>query len=145
MAFPASDATFHELKTRLPDPVSYFLGRIWAHWYLPQSPSYSATHRRGSFLVEGEDPLWSFASTLFPYGSFAKGGWRTAGEPTPSLLRENESGRLACCFLRDGSSLQDGLRPHSGRGPSRRRSVSHLGGVSSLAAAGSAVPSGLTF
>ena len=74
-AFPEHGATFHELKDRLADPVTYFLGADLGTLVPPASPELLRYPASREFLTSPEDALWNFISdSFFPRGSFAKGG-----------------------------------------------------------------------
>ena len=72
---PAHGATFHDLKSQLPDPVTFFLGTTLEALVPPTSSELLRYPPSRDFLTSSEDPLWPFVSDGFsPQGSFAKGG-----------------------------------------------------------------------
>jgi choline dehydrogenase-like flavoprotein len=74
-AIPDAGVTFHELKDRLPDPVTYFLGEDFGALVPPTAPELLRYPPSRHFLASKEDPLWSFLSDTFvPHISYAKGG-----------------------------------------------------------------------
>ncbi len=74
-AFTEPGATFHDLKSRLADPVTHFLGPELEALVPPTAPELLRYPPSRQYLASSEDPLWSFTTDgFFPYGSFAKGG-----------------------------------------------------------------------
>lgn len=73
--FPAPGATFEQLKTDLPDPVSFLLGRDLSALIPPAAPELLRYPPVRRFLSEAGDPAAGFVADGFlPFGSFAKGG-----------------------------------------------------------------------
>ncbi len=74
--FPDEGVSFHDLKSRLPDPTAYFLGPDLGGLVPPTSSELIRYPPSRQFLTSPEDPLWSFTSDGFSaHGSFAKGGF----------------------------------------------------------------------
>jgi len=74
-AFPEPVATFHDLKSRLLDPVAYFLGSDLRALVPPAAPELMRYPPSRQFLVSERHALWGFTSETFvSYGSFARGG-----------------------------------------------------------------------
>jgi choline dehydrogenase-like flavoprotein len=72
---PEQGATFHELKERLADPITYFLGQDLGALVPPIAPELLRYPPSRRFLASKADPLWSFLSDSFaPYVSYARGG-----------------------------------------------------------------------
>jgi choline dehydrogenase-like flavoprotein len=67
--------SFHDLKTRLADPVTHLLGADLRALIPPAAPELLRYPPSRQFLASSDDALGSFeADSFFPYGSFAKGG-----------------------------------------------------------------------
>jgi len=74
--FPEEGVSFHELKGRLADPTTYFLGAELGALVPPASAELLRYPPSRQFLISPQDPLWSFISDGFSArGSFAKGGF----------------------------------------------------------------------
>ena len=72
--FPDEGVSFHDLKSRLPDPTAYFLGPDLGGLVPPTSSELLRYPPSRQFLTSPEDPLWSFTSDGFSaHGSFAEG------------------------------------------------------------------------
>ena len=74
-SFPAPGATFHELKERLPDPVSYFLGADFEALVPPTGTELMRYPPSRGFMRSSKNGFDDFVSDTFvAYGSFARGG-----------------------------------------------------------------------
>jgi choline dehydrogenase-like flavoprotein len=74
-AFPEPDATFHELKDRMADPVAYFLGADLGALVPPTSPELLRYPPSRDFMTSRDDARSNYTSdTFFPQASLAKGG-----------------------------------------------------------------------
>lgn len=68
-------ASFHELKGRLPDPVTHLLGEQLQALVPPAVPELLRYPPARRFLAHPADPLWSFVNGgMQAYASFASGG-----------------------------------------------------------------------
>lgn len=68
-------ATFHDLKSRLSDPVSHLLGERLQALVPPEVPELLRYPPARRFLADSDDPLWSFVDGgMKAYASFATGG-----------------------------------------------------------------------
>jgi choline dehydrogenase-like flavoprotein len=73
--FPQPQADFCGLKTVLPDPQEYFLGKRFEALLAPGSGELLRYPPARGFLVAGSDPYWPFAGAAFkPFLSFSRGG-----------------------------------------------------------------------
>jgi len=74
-AFSHPGVTFHDLKSQLDDPISYFLGNDLEAMLPPAAGDLLKYPPSRRFLVDDDDPLWGFRSKeFFPFGSFNRGG-----------------------------------------------------------------------
>ena len=114
--FPAAGVAFHDLKTHLSDPVSYFLGSDLHAMVPPGVPELLRYPASRQFLASPEDPLWLFDSDSFsPYGSFAKGGLANGWGANALAYDEDDMSGWPVSLLGDGHRLPDSLRSHPRR------------------------------
>ena len=73
--FPEPEASFHGLKSALPDPQEYFLGKRFEALLPPGSGELLRYPPARNFLVGSDDPYWPYVGDGFkPFLSFARGG-----------------------------------------------------------------------
>ncbi len=118
--------TFHDLKSRLADPVSHFLGADHAALVPPGVPELLRYPPSRRFLASADDTLWDFVSdSFFPYASFAKGGLANGWGANALAYDENDlTGwpvsfadmdavyRTACRRIPVAGPADDDLSPH---------------------------------
>jgi choline dehydrogenase-like flavoprotein len=134
-AFPEHGATFHELKSRLSDPITYFLGEDLEALVPPAASELIRPPPSRQFLAHSGDPLWSFTSdTFFPLASFTKGGLANGWGANALAFDENDIAewpvsfsemdatyRTACARIPIAGPSDDDLSPHlQGVYPSQR-------------------------
>ena len=159
--FPAAGISFDDLKERLDDPVSYFLGDDLSGLIPPAVPELLRYPPSRGFLVNRGDQSAALVSDGFePFGSFAKGGlangWGanavsydandTAGWPVPHAEMD-EAYRAVYARVPVAGPQDDDLSPHLSSvypsqtpvaltGPDRRLLDAYGARRASLAAAG---------
>jgi choline dehydrogenase-like flavoprotein len=126
MAAAHAGVTFHDLKSRLADPVAHFLGGDHAALVPPAVPELLRYPPSRRFLAAPDDALWDFVSDSFhPHGSFAKGGlangWGAnalaydqndlAGWPV-SFTDMDAAYRTVCRRIPVAGPAEDDLSPH---------------------------------
>lgn len=73
--FPEPEASFHGLKSALPDPQEYFLGKRFEALLPPGGGELLRYPPARNFLVGSDDPYWPYVGEGFkPFLSFARGG-----------------------------------------------------------------------
>jgi choline dehydrogenase-like flavoprotein len=89
--FPDRSATFHGLKERLIDPVSFFLGEDLRALVPPSAPELMRHPPSRQFLADATDPLFGFRSNgFFPFASLAKGGLANGWGANALAFDEND-------------------------------------------------------
>jgi choline dehydrogenase-like flavoprotein len=124
--FPEKNATFHDLKSRLADPVTYFLGADLHALIPPGVPELLRHPPSRQFLASPADPLWDFKSDgFFPFASFAKGGLANGWGANALAFDENDLAewpvsfaemdaayKTVCARVPVAGPLEDDLSPH---------------------------------
>ena len=90
-SFPEAALTFHDLKSRLADPVTYFLGADLGAIVPPAASELLRYPPSRQFLASPQDPLWPFVSDGFTaQGSFTKGGLANGWGANTLAFDEND-------------------------------------------------------
>jgi choline dehydrogenase-like flavoprotein len=127
-SFSEPGATFHDLKQRLADPLTFFLGTDLQGLVPPTSPELLRYPPARQFLATVDDRLWSFASDGFvAQGSFTKGGLANGWGANALAFDENDlSGwpvscsemdacyKIACQRIPVSGPIEDDLSPYLG-------------------------------
>ncbi len=128
--FPESGPTFHELKDRLADPVTYFLGADLQAVVPPTSTELLRYPPSRSFMSSTADGLDEFVSdTFLAHGSFAKGGLANGWGANALAFDDNDLAEWPVSF----SDMEPAYRAVAARipiaGPSDDDLTPHLQGI----------------
>jgi choline dehydrogenase-like flavoprotein len=128
--FPEPGATFHELKSRLADPIAYFLGADLRALVPPASGELLRYPPSREFLIPPEDDLWNFTSASFhAYGSFAKGGLANGWGANASSFDEDDLAEWPLSFSDMEAAYKTVYDRIPVAGPSDDDLTPHLRGV----------------
>jgi choline dehydrogenase-like flavoprotein len=125
-AFPEPQATFHDIKRALPDPVSFLLGPDLDALIPPSSPDLLRYPPSREFLASGKDPLWPYLSDGFvAQASFARGGLANGWGANALAFDDNDLAdwpvssadldaayRTVCERIAIAGPVDDDLSPH---------------------------------
>jgi len=125
-SFPEAALTFHDLKSRLADPVTYFLGADLGAIVPPAASELLRYPPSRQFLASPQDPLWPFVSDGFTaQGSFTKGGLANGWGANALAFDENDitewpvsasemdaAYRTVCARIPIAGPSDDDLSPH---------------------------------
>jgi choline dehydrogenase-like flavoprotein len=129
-AFPEPGATFHELKERLADPVTYFLGADLGALVPPTSPELLRYPPARDFLTSREDELWNFTSDgFFPQASLAKGGLANGWGANALSFDDNDLAAWPVSFSEMEAAYKTVYERIPVSGPDRDDLTPHLQGV----------------
>jgi choline dehydrogenase-like flavoprotein len=130
-AFPERSATFHGLKSRLADPVAYFLGTDCRALVPPGVPDLFRHPVSRQFLASSTDALWDFTSDdgFLPYASFAKGGLANGWGANALGFDENDMADWPVSFSAMDTAYRNVCNRIPIAGPTDDDLASHLRGV----------------